>query len=354
MQKPSHGGVVSLDVSSEVFHDTISGGDGNVIAFHDNNGRLLTHCKAVLVFWGSAWTKPSTTPSASTFTTALEGIVGGPWSSKLAQYRGIGPMSIEQTSMITVSDPPLNFTNANIQAMLTAQIDNGTLPAPDNAVDRVYCVLMPAGFSSGDTTFVGQHQFFDRNGTRAYYAWITNDGSLTGGNSIPKIFSHEMAERASDPNLGNPDSGILLDVSLKDTNEEIGDVCNNTFSIVNGVAIQSYWSQEDRACVLPTVRPVPSIEASITITDPGHDIPGSHLPVTKDFLVTGFGFTPAGEVSGPFGTILADDQGRFSSSARLSPNPTGHGFHPRGGELLSVTDVFTGATASAQITVIEG
>jgi hypothetical protein len=44
-----------------------------------------------------------------------------------------------------------------------------------------YCVLMPAGHGSGHTSFVGQHQFFDYNGTRAYYAWGTNDGTLTGG-----------------------------------------------------------------------------------------------------------------------------------------------------------------------------
>src|SRR5205823_3776883 len=116
----------------------------------------------------------------------LKGIVNGPWSSKLAQYRGIGRMSVEQTRSVTSSDPPTTFTNGDIQTMLKVQMDNGTLPAPDNAIDRVYCVLMPIGHTSGDTTFVGQHQFFDRNGIRAYYAWVTNDGTLTGGNSIPK------------------------------------------------------------------------------------------------------------------------------------------------------------------------
>jgi hypothetical protein len=100
------------------------------------------------------------------------------------------------------------------------------VPAPSSSVDRVYCVLMPAGHGSGDTSFVGQHQFFDYNGTRAYYAWVTNDGSLTCGDSIPKIFSHEIAEALSDPDLG---SGIIVNGS-----DEIGDVCNNTWSSVNG------------------------------------------------------------------------------------------------------------------------
>ncbi len=250
--KQPHGGVEAIELTGAFAPATISGGDGIVSAFHDNNGRLLTHCRVVLVFWGTAWGKSSTTPSQDTFATALKGIVNGPWSSKLAQYRGIGHISIEQTTPVTTSDPPTSFTNSDIQTMLKDQIDKGKLPAPDNTIDRVYCVLMPTGHSSGDTSFVGQHQFFDRNGTRAYYAWVTNDGTLTGGNSIPKVFSHELAESASDPNLGNPDSGILLDVSATDTNEEIGDVCNNTFSVVNGVAVQSYWSQQDRACVLPT------------------------------------------------------------------------------------------------------
>jgi len=98
----------------------------------------------------------------------------------------------------------------------------------------------------------------------------------------------------------------------------------------------------------------PSIQATITRTDAAHDIPGTPLPIVTDFSVVGIGFTPAGKVSGVFGTIVADIWGEFSWSARISPNPTFPGFHPRVGKLFSVTDVLTGATVSAGIAFEEG
>jgi len=255
----AHGGVRPLVRTAEaVAVGIVTGGDGGVTAFHDNNGKLLIHCRVVLIFWGTAWGNAGTSPSASAFTNALTGIVTGPWGTQLGQYRGIGPMSVEQTALVTNSDPPTRFTNTDIQTMLRAQIDNGTLPVPDNAIDRLYCVLMPTGRSSGDTTFVGQHQNFDRNGIRVYYAWVTNDGTLTGGNSIPKVFSHELAEAVSDPDLG---SGILVDVGT-DTNEEIGDVCNNTFSTINGAAQEAYWSNADNRCVIPVAQSFPAVTAN--------------------------------------------------------------------------------------------
>jgi hypothetical protein len=73
---------------------------------------------------------------------------------------------------------------------------------------------------------------------------------LTGGDSIPKIFSHEIAEALSDPDLG---SGIIVNGS-----DEIGDVCSNTWSSVNGHAEEAYWSQADRRCVIPVLQALPA------------------------------------------------------------------------------------------------
>ena len=219
-----HGGVRSC--RAKAVSDDLAGGDGGVTAFHDYGGRILTNCRIVLIFWGSAWANLATNPSQASFANALGDIVEGPWATQLAQYRGIGRISIDQTMIVSDSDPAVSFTNPQIQALLNQLITAGTIPAPANNVDRLYCVLMPTGHSSGDTSFVGQHQFFSYNGVRGYYAWISNDGTLTGGNSIPKVFSHEVAEACSDPDLG-AGPAILVDVG-SDTGEEIGDVCNNT------------------------------------------------------------------------------------------------------------------------------
>jgi hypothetical protein len=245
----------------------VAGGDGNVTSFADNGGKILQHARIVLVFWGSAWASSSTAPSQPAFVNALADIISGTWGAALAQYRGIGPMSLEYVDQVTSSDPAASFTNAQIQAMLRDRMQGGHMPVPSSSVDRVYCVLVPSGHGSGDTSFVGQHQFFDYNGTRAYYAWVTNDGTLTGGNSIPKIFSHEVAEALSDPDLG---SGIIVNGS-----DEIGDVCNNTWSSVDGHAEEAYWSQADHRCVIPAFQALPAVAGNPVLIQGRFGSPGN-------------------------------------------------------------------------------
>jgi hypothetical protein len=234
-----------------------AGGDGHVTATNDGGGHLLTNARIVLIFWGSAWGNPATTPSHTDFANALSGTIYGPWGTQLSQYRGIGPMSIEQTYVNTASDPQASFTDPQIRAMIDDLITHGHVPTPTSAVDRLYVVLMPTGHSSGDTTFVGQHQYWDRAGTGVYWAWVTNDGTLTGGNSIPKVFTHEVAEAVSNPDLS---SGITL--TSAGEGDEIGDVCNNTYSTVNGAAEEAYWSAADNRCVLPRYQAFPALSGN--------------------------------------------------------------------------------------------
>jgi hypothetical protein len=255
----AHGGVRESKWTEGVTAvGAVAGGDGGVTAFHDGGGRVLTHAQIHLIFWGNAWNDASAAPSRAAVTDALTGIINGPWGTQLAQYRGIGPMSISGIVTITSSDPPTTFTDLDIKNMIEANINNGTLPSPSNTMDRIYAVLMPTGHSSGDTSFVGQHQFYDHAGQRVFWCWVTNDGTLTGGNSIPKVFSHEIAETVSDGDLS---SGILVDVGT-DKNEEIGDVCNNTFSVINGVCEEAYWSNADNRCVIPQVKAFPAVQAN--------------------------------------------------------------------------------------------
>jgi hypothetical protein len=58
---------------------------------------------------------------------------------------------------------------------------------------------MPPGWSSLDNPeSSGQHQHYDRgDGTRVYWAWIANNGTLTGIHSIPTIMSEELVKACS-------------------------------------------------------------------------------------------------------------------------------------------------------------
>lgn len=122
------------------------------------------------------------------------------------------------------------------------------------------------------------------------------------------------------------------------------DACTGLGSII-GEALQEAWPPAQR-----------SIEVSIVRTDPGGDVPGSHLPVTMDFAITGTGFTRRGPVAGLPQPVSADNFGAFSYGVRIRPagSPGHPGFHPRPGEFFSVTDVDAGVTVSAIISLIEG
>jgi hypothetical protein len=85
------------------------------------------------------------------------------------------------------------------------------------------------------------------------YAWVgfAEYGSLA---DITKVLSHEIVEAISDP---EPNQGTRAWVMNRTINEgiEIGDACNNTFDVLDGVTSR-YWSQA-----------LPRVIRSVTDTD---------------------------------------------------------------------------------------
>ena len=69
---------------------------------------------------------------------------------------------------------------------------------------------------------------------------------FTSRASISSIFSHELVEALTDPE----GDGIQVNPRNGSAWNEVADVCFST-GILNGVTVQSYWSQQDRACIIP-------------------------------------------------------------------------------------------------------
>jgi hypothetical protein len=109
---------------------------------------------------------------------------------------------------------------------------------------------MPTGVLS-TTGFAGEHFSSSISGysNQAHIAWVTNNGTLS---SVTTIFSHELVESVTDPE-GTAVTGVPGTCNQSGWCE-IGDICNAT-GMVNGVVVQSYWSDEDQACVIPTTYP---------------------------------------------------------------------------------------------------
>ena len=163
----------------------------------------------------------------------------------LAQYRGIGRGFLRGSAVITTSNPPSGFTDQQVASFIDGELNSGTIPGPDIDNQTLYCVVMPAGVAASNTSFIGEHTYYTRSGQRIHFAWITNSGSLA---SLTTIISHELVESATDPE-GTAWLGVAGTCSQGGWCE-IGDVCSST-SQLDGVTVQSYWSNQAGACTVP-------------------------------------------------------------------------------------------------------
>ena len=266
---------------------------GAVPSFVDQHGPLLTNVDVQLIFWGSSW-GGSPTPSVVDITNAVANMIDGPYTSALSQYRGIGNGNLRGATVITSSNPPNPFSDSDIANFLSNLFANGTLPDPSQDSQILYCVIMPVGVNNTSSGFIGEHAFFVyRSNVRAHFAWVTNNGTL---DFLTEIFSHELVESCTDPEgsgfLGTP--GTCSQGGWC----EIGDVCEGSFGTVNGVMVQSYWSQRDNACIFPNygqdiLAAFNNIVGLAGYYDPGADDQNQHVIVaTKDGKVTELWWKP--------------------------------------------------------------
>ena len=186
----------------------------------------------------------------------------------LRQYRGVGHGTLiySEINDSTAYPPKDGYTDADVVTMLNDRLDNTSMPAPIAGHNRFYAVIVPTGIrnklgipDNQGNFLAGQHQSFTYKGITGYYAWVDNPGSLTGHNCVTKVFSHELVEACTNPNVDTSNNGILVDGIKTDgssvTNDEIGDTCNNKFGTadMDGVqcSVQFYWSKADKQCILP-------------------------------------------------------------------------------------------------------
>jgi hypothetical protein len=236
------------------------------IGFVDNGGAVIEIVRLQLIYWGSAWgSNPPPTPTSTAITNNVTTLLSSGYMTGLAQYRDIGLGYLLGSVVVTSSDPPNSFTDNNVSTFVAGLISSGVVPNLDTDNQTLYCVIMPQGISASNSGFIGEHTYYtDGSNRRVHFAWVTNNGTLSG---ITQILSHELVESCTDPEgsaiLGTPGtcsgSGWC----------EIGDVCESTDGVVSGVAVQSYWSQQDKACKVfdfpPRAYPITGVQFTGTL-----------------------------------------------------------------------------------------
>ena len=259
LQKPKD--VPAIGGRDEVNKKYNNAGDAAAGQSIVNGGFILPYVNINLIFWGSEWAAPNPPVTSNSIVAAVNNIRSGTYLHGLRQYGFINAWV--KRVLVIASDPPNPFTTTNVRDFVYGLIDDETLPEPDEEgfIHELHTVFTPSniaftqpnpanpinGFHSN--TAWNDYDLGDIDNSDYYYAWIQNNGTLNG---ITQVFSHELAEAITDP----AGSGIQLVPANPTSWNEIGDICASS-ALLNGVNVQSYWSQADQACIIPTYVPPP-------------------------------------------------------------------------------------------------
>jgi Ca2+-binding RTX toxin-like protein len=222
----------------------------------DGGGPVIQNPHVELVFWGANWVNNTT---ESWVGGNLNGILAGPYMSKLTQYRNAGGAGFVQRTWIN-TNPVLNqpFSNADVENMLKSTWTNSpnTLDKPGDA-HLLYVVIMPPGATWTGGTNQGYHTMdtytdpTTQSTTTYHLAWV-RDTYQPGSNTTAEIdamtasASHEIAEAATDP------EGTAWQINPRSP-VNWNEICDKqyTYARLDGSMVQSYWSQADGEQVVP-------------------------------------------------------------------------------------------------------
>jgi hypothetical protein len=243
-----------------------------------NPGPVIPAVKVYLIFWGTAWlATPRPVPYTADIINAVSTILYSPYLSKVDQYdvrlhyghpsrRGklagttIVSSPVGPSGSQSPADPPYLFQDSDVARLVGNLIANRTLPSPDDEPSALYVVIMPKNVP-GVNMFAGGHftSSVSGNSNQAHIAWLINfDGTLS---SVTTVFSHVLVESVTDPE-GTAVTGVpgTCDQSATDAQTDFEPWCENRRHLQHHgsdqrVVVQSYWSDEDQACVVPTSYP---------------------------------------------------------------------------------------------------
>jgi hypothetical protein len=214
-------------------------------------GPFMSVAHIHLIFWGAEWVGAASPVDPLAVRAAVGSICGSAYMEAAYDYGNFGSVSWTSFFMQSATEPPANFPDSSVSSLLTNLFAAGAVPLPDseNLIDQFYVVFMPSTATSGSLNTNGKHKFFswknpaNNKTTKVRYAWVLNGSGI---DFITTVFSHELAEAYTDP------EGTYIQIQPGNpTNwNEVGDVCQSV-AYVDGVAVQSYWSQKDQACVIP-------------------------------------------------------------------------------------------------------
>ena len=235
---------------------------------------MVSNAKVMNVFWGGGTYGTNAGPGGS-MPAFFNDVGSSPYFDWLTEYN-TAPLSngthqaIGHASSIgetQISPAPANngatIDDTNMQAELVAQLNAGTLPAPQldshGYVNTVYALYFPDGKTLTEDGYEGGVDWCAYHGTVAYQghdvpymvlpAFTDGSGYANGCGTDPTLFddftttvSHELVETVTDAAVGlAPTIGYPL-AWYDYYNGEIADICGDQSGQVT-VGANTYWVQ---------------------------------------------------------------------------------------------------------------
>ena len=215
----------------------------------------------------TAWfTSP---PNAFDVSQAIRELLRSPYLSQLDQY-GFTRLELLQSVLVNQTAPASHTTDdpANIVASL---MNAGAVPRPRPSDATIYTVFYPPGTTS-DRAACGWHY----SSAGAWIACVefadpaaaTTDPAASAKSALDNVmrtFSHELVETITDP---EPDShsntGWRMNRIIRG-GDEISDACNQTADFTDGVFVDAYWSERDKACIIPQPRRFVRVSSTLEV-----------------------------------------------------------------------------------------
>jgi hypothetical protein len=230
---------------------------------HTSNFTVLSNPKVYLIFWGKYWGTAQGHSQYLTLCNDASSIINSPYLSGLKEYGSSGQALFQAGWADTGSDAPSGFKDTDVQAEIKHAIDDPSSPifgpGSSNSVTTspIYAVITDPNHSQGNG---GWNEPGSYNGHPINMILV---GTGTGGMeyAFGLTFSHEMAERMSDP-TGNtlgvtvrPPAGIPANLNgglsqIGDNEPEPGGQPHYYYR-VNGQVVQPYWSFKYGAFIAP-------------------------------------------------------------------------------------------------------
>jgi hypothetical protein len=236
-------------IAREKYHNTGDAGGPQYLA--KGTGPFMSVAHIHLIFWGAEWVGAAPPVDPLAVRAAVGSICASAYMDAAYDYGNFGSVAWKTFYMQSATEPPAKFPDTSVSSLLTTLFAGNLVPLPDseNQIDQFYVVLMPSTATSGTLKTNGKHKFYSwtnpatNKTTKVRYAWLLNGSSI---DFVTTVFSHELVEAYTDP------EGTYIQIQPGNpTNwNEVGDICQSV-GYVDGIAVQSYWSEKDQACVIP-------------------------------------------------------------------------------------------------------